>query len=1320
MGPLEEETGTSPTINTLTQDTKGQQHTSYVRGSIEGTEVNILVDSGATESFISADFRRTAPTLHKRPLKADFVAARAVNGQMLDTLGTITATLHLGNNSWQHVFHVLRGSTQTALLGLDFLVPNRALLDYAHGTLQLWDTIVPLLCGKDLIPECCNVSITTATTLPPLSEMLVPVCVTPTRPVDQSPDFVGYLKPNIQNKCECVVAHAVTSVKKGVTLARVLNPTHQDITLREGTHLGEFFSVDESEIVPLTHAPVKTVSAISSTELPLVSLQESPASQQQKEKIAALLAEHQEIFNMTKGVAGKCTLIKHSIKTGDHPPIRQRAYRASPDKKEEIDRQVEALLEDGVIEGSFSPWAAPVVLVKKKNGEWRFCIDYRRLNSITVKDCHPLPRVDDTLDALAGSLWFSTLDFSNGYWQVEVAEEDREKTAFTTGRGLYQWRSMPMGLTNSPATFQRMMELVLRGLPWQVCMVYLDDVLIYSPTFEDHLCSLRKVFSRIQAAGLRLNPKKCHLARDHVVFLGHVVSRHGLQPDPRNTDKVRSWPTPKNPTEVRAFVGLCSYYRRFVRDFAQRAAPLHRLTCKDVPFQWTTECDAAFEYLKGVLSAAPVVTMPDFNIPFKVYTDASMEAVGAVLAQDKDGLERVVVYASQSLSATEKRWSTFDRELWAVVWAVRQFRHYIGAAAFTIVTDHKPLLGLRGMSIDKDPTGRRARWILELDPFNWVMKHKHGHQHANADALSRRPPEYESEATDSCQQEMAAHVNTIDSEQEAPAPPSHPPGPHLPAGGLQAADAATRGQYRDMNREPDDLSFLSSLSQDGAGVAELQRADPDTSRVLDWIGSNGSRPPRDQMRGQPRRLRKLWTEFPRLSVVNGLLCRTVNSPTTGGAICQVVVPSSLVPEVLQHLHGGPIAAHFSADRVWERARQTYFWPFMFGDIQQWCEQCVPCQTRRAPVPRHRAPMGGVQASRPFQRVATDILELPMTSKGSRYVLVVEDYFTKFVNLYALPNQTAQSVAQCLFDDYVLLHGIPEALHSDQGRQFESEIVQRLCQLLGITKTRTAPYNPKSDGMVERFNRTLISQLAKALLATGGEWDDYLKSVGFAYNTSVHASTGYTPFYLVHGREARVPVDVLVPSQRGRWGVFSSQGDYVTSLVEKLETAFGAARRSSTCAREKQKLYHDGTARHRPYAVGDLVWLRNPTEDRMKLAPHWKGPFRILAVLGSQEDAGLTYRIGCPLDSDGHEQVVHYDRLKPYTLPLPPGSLSSSSPPSVLSRLEDGLFHVAEEPLIAGGVGSESATGSSEPPPRLSRFGRAVRQPVHFKDFVTVQ
>lgn len=225
------------------------------------------------------------------------------------------------------------------------------------------------------------------------------------------------------------------------------------------------------------------------------------------------------------------------------------------------------------MEESCSPWASPVVLVKKKGGQWRFCIDYRRLNAVTIKDSHPLLQVDNSLDSLAGSAWFSTLGFSNGYWQVEVAEEDREKTAFTTGRGLYQWRAMRMGLTNSPATFQCMMELVLRGLPWHICMVYLDDILIYSRTFPDHLHHLNEVLSRFQRAGLKLNPKKCHFARDHVVFLGHLVSRDGLQPDPRNTEKVRTLPKPRTPSEVRAFVCLCSYYRRFVRDFSQHVAP---------------------------------------------------------------------------------------------------------------------------------------------------------------------------------------------------------------------------------------------------------------------------------------------------------------------------------------------------------------------------------------------------------------------------------------------------------------------------------------------------------------------------------------------------------------------------------------------------------------------------------------------------------------------------------------------------------------------------------------------------------------------------
>ncbi|KAG1940175.1 thy-1 membrane glycoprotein [Pimephales promelas] len=811
----------SKSVNVIVDD--GQELVSYVRGIIEGVEVQILVDSGSSVSLMSADFRMSIPSLRNRPLKKDYVSARAVNGQMLDTLGTITVTFQLGIESWQHVFHVIRETTQTVLLGWDFLLRNHALLDLGRAELQLWDISVPLLTSKDFVPLCCNVSLATTMNLPPLSESVVAVKVCTPNAVHLAIDFVGYLEPNVAESSGLVVAHTVGMVHNGLTKARVLNPTGQDISLKQGMHLGEFYTVNDSD-VQLFHAPVGVAAATLSRVTPPVSLDESPISESERAALSALLLEYNDIFSSSKRNSSRCTLVKHHIRTGEQTPIKQRAYRASPEKRAEIEKQVAGLLEDGVIEESCSPWASPVVLVKKKCGTWRFCVDYRRLNSATIKDSHPLPRVDDTLDALSGAVWFSTLYFSNGYWQVEVAEEDREKTAFTTGQRLYQWRSMPMGLSNAPATFQRLMELVLRGLPWHICMVYLDDILIYNRTFEEHLSSMREVFSRIQSAVLRLNPGKCHLARDHVVFLGHVVSRTGLQPDPKNTEKVLNWPVPHSPSEVRAFVGLCSYYRRFVKDFSKLAAPLNHLVGKNVPFVWTDECDKSFNLLKSVLSSDPVVVLPDFSVPFKIYTDASNLAVGAVLAQDRDGLEHVVAYASRALNSTQRRWSTFDRELWAIVWAVREFKHYIGLASFTIITDHRPLLALRRMSIDDDPTGRRGRWILELDPLNWVIVHKDGKQHKNADALSRRPePPGPSEAEASVKEVL--EVNVVSSGQTDDITRSS-----------EVTDSAGDATAVNAHDNSDCMSSMNVLSHSLSDIRAMQHADPDIKTVLSCMG----------------------------------------------------------------------------------------------------------------------------------------------------------------------------------------------------------------------------------------------------------------------------------------------------------------------------------------------------------------------------------------------------------------------------------------------------------------------------------------------------
>ena len=512
------------------------ESTAYVKGLVEGVDVTVLIDSGSNVSLISEEFRMSIPALRKHVLNTQYMYARAVNGQLLDTLGPVALPINLGGKSCEQTVHVVRGATEAILLGFDFMRQTHAIMDVGRGLLSIGDVNIPLLQATDFIPKCCNISVSTDATVPPFSEMIVPVQVGPPRAVGPTIDsYLGYLEPEVRDNMGLVVARTVAPVKNGCTVARLLNPTNQELKLRPGSHLGVFHHVNDCDI--LTPAEVFDSQQV---DAPLPDVADCLLSDDQRQQLQALLGKHQGVFSPARGGAGSRNLLKHHIQTGNHPPIKQRAYRTSPDKLREINRQVQRLLEDGIIEESCSPWSSPVVLVRKKNNTWRFCVDYRGLNAVTIKDSHPLPRVDDTLDALAGATWFSALDFSDGYWQVEVAQEDREKTAFTTGQGLYQFRSMPMGLTNASATFQRVMELVLKGLPWHICMVYLDDILIYSRSFEDHLSALGDVFTRIGTAGLRLNARKCHLARDHVGFLGHVISAEGLHPDPKNTEKVKS------------------------------------------------------------------------------------------------------------------------------------------------------------------------------------------------------------------------------------------------------------------------------------------------------------------------------------------------------------------------------------------------------------------------------------------------------------------------------------------------------------------------------------------------------------------------------------------------------------------------------------------------------------------------------------------------------------------------------------------------------------------------------------------------------------
>ena len=379
--------------------------------------------------------------------------------------------------------------------------------------------------------------------------------------------------------------------------------------------------------------------------------------------------------------------------------------------------------------------------MKRSSGDTikvRPTIDFRAVNKLCPDDAFPLPRIQDCLDTISGSTLFTCVDLLAGYHQVPVKEADIPKTAFVTKYGLYEFTRMPMGLKSSAQTFQRLIELVLQGLQWSICLIYLDDVIIFSKTFKEHMERLRLVLQRIRDAGLKLKPEKCQFLQPEVKFLGHVVSGDGVRPNPDNLMKVKQWSSPQTVTQVRQFLGLASYYRKFIRNFSEIAAPLTNLTKKSESFYWSPECEQAFQNIKTLLLTAPIVAYPNDDGEYILDTDASDIGIGAVLSQIQNGQEKVIAYGSRTLNKAEKNYCVTDKELLALRYFIEYYRQYLLGRKFLVRVDHQPLIWLFSL---KEPKGRIARWIEILSAYDFSILHRPGKKHSNADSLSRCPQE---------------------------------------------------------------------------------------------------------------------------------------------------------------------------------------------------------------------------------------------------------------------------------------------------------------------------------------------------------------------------------------------------------------------------------------------------------------------------------------------------------------------------------------------------------------------------------------------------
>ena len=709
----------------------GAKHGLYITGKIRSTNCCFLIDSGSTDTIISASTYHKIERERRPILKTVNVNIQQVDGTPLPVLGAALVEIQIGKAV--HLVNAIFADIKCeGILGMDFLLPTGGNLDFKSMVLNLN--------GERL--KCTNaygisfvgrVVATTDVTVPPGHEAII--CGRITNRQEEMPGS-AIVEP-MEGGGELastglVLGRTLVNAKENIIPVRVLNPGHKELTVTEGTTVGLISSAQVEENEVNTNSEPRQ-------DLPehlhdLFDRSKQNLEPQYHKQLQDCLTDFADVFSTSSTDIGRTDVVKHTINTGDAKPIKQRPRRHPIINQQEIDKQVKDLEERGVIEPSSSPWASNVVLVKKKDGTKRLCIDYRDLNEVTIKDAYPVPRIDETLDALGSAKWFSTLDLSSGYWQVALDEEAQDKSTFVVRNGLYRWKVMPFGLTNAPATFERLMEKVMRGLQWEVLLIYLDDIIVFGRTVEEEIQRLRLCFSRLRDANLKLKPSKCFLFQTSVLYLGHIVSAEGVATDPQKVTAIDEWPRPQCKKEVRSFLGLTSYYRRFVKGFAGIAAPLHALTGKSARFEWNQECETAFQELKQRMKNAPILTYPTETGNFVLDTDASSEAIGAVLSQIQDGEERVLAYYSRKLSQPERNYCVTRQELLAVISSLKHFRQYLYGREVKIRTDHA---SLRWLINFKNPEGQMARWLEQLSEYQITIEHRPGRKHANADGLSR-------------------------------------------------------------------------------------------------------------------------------------------------------------------------------------------------------------------------------------------------------------------------------------------------------------------------------------------------------------------------------------------------------------------------------------------------------------------------------------------------------------------------------------------------------------------------------------------------------
>lgn len=1197
--------------------------------------VKLLVDTGADLNLIKLD------ALHDDVQVSDtkIFMLQGINDQAVKTMGFTMLTVINGNQSSESEFHVVPTNFPIigdGILGKPFLTENQIVIDVGKG--EITSTLDDV------------------TTVPARCETIIPVDVSDPR-IQEHQSILVYAQ-NINNEIIC--GNILNKVKNHQILISIINPTETQIVvpIPKLTELSHEI-INEESIKHFIHTNKVTENEQNRIQLLKNLLKTDHMNLEEKVSIEELCSEFSDIFFL-EGDKITCTdAVYHEIRTpGTTQPIYQRPYRLPYSQKEEIDNQIEKLEKDGIIGPSDSPWNAPLLVVPKKiddsgGQKYRVVVDFRKLNNLTVGDAFPMPDVNTILDQLGNAKYFSCLDMASGYHQIPMRPEDRQKTGFSTEKGHFEFNRMCFGLKGAPATFQRLMNQVLIGLNGVKSFVYLDDVIVIGTSIKDHENNLRDVFKRFRKYNLQLQPLKCQFLSKEVSYLGHLITDEGIKPDPKKIACVANYNTPTNAKELKSFLGLIGYYRKFIKDFSKISKPLTSLLKKDQQFIWTDVCEDAFQTFRTILTKEPILQFPDFSRPFNITTDASNCAIGGILSQGNIGSDLPISYASRTLNKAEINYNTTEKELLAIIWSVKQFRPYIYGRKFNIITDHKPLSWMFGV---KDPGARLTRWRLLLEEYDYSVIYKPGVQNTNADALSRIAVSTTTAITPQSTSEYQKFLEEISQRVIINNNVTETAGNLFDAAdeyalghcvsqdfcmkkGIGLEFRRKYGQIKQLKNQNKRVTEIASLQVNGRTIIYL------ITKEKHW-----QKPSNEKMFLTLKNLRIFCDSnkikklaLPKISCGLDQLdwseIRTMIRFHFKGSETKVLVfiDDTYTEEdkykIIEEFHNSPLGGHQGISRTIKRIKQQHTWKGLKKDVQNFISSCQSCQRNKTINKTVKQPMViTTTSSKPFERIFLDIVGPITTSKkGNNYILTLQDDLTKFSAAYPLVSHDANSVSKAFVEGFVCQHGIPESILTDCGTEFMGKILAACCKLLQIDKLNTTPYHPQSNGGLERSHQTLAAYLRHYVDKHLDDWDEYVPYAMFVYNTTVHTTTKHQPYELIYGFSASIP-HTLSRTPQPRY----NYDDYVFELKQKLQESHKLARENILVSKEKSKEIYDQNRHEINFNVGDRVWIKNH-QPKGKLSPKWLGPY-LVTQLEDNENVII--------QKERKEVKIHINELKP--------------------------------------------------------------------------